>query len=164
MKIEYNWSRADLKKELLSKRFKTNIIFFILSIVLYIWFMYAGIVSDAFDNLVIFIGGVVYLFVVSLLLFIFTKIYVTLNLKRNDKNTNKAYGKYIIKTDDNKIEVLINKDKYEYNFSDITQIKSRRNSFFIKTKEDKIGLTFKRKLLNEDYDNLYNHIKSHIKG
>lgn len=162
MKVEYEWSRDDLRKELVDKRYKTNIILFVLSIVLFICFMYEGIISDAFDNLVIFIGGLVYIFLVALLLYIFTKIYVTINLKRNDKNTNKAYGKYKISADNKKIEVVINKDKFIYNYADINKIKKKKNMFIIRTKEDKIGLTFKKKLLGNNYDDLYNHIISHI--
>lgn len=162
MKLEYNWSREDLKHELKDKRYKTNVTLFIVSIILYIWFMYTGIKSNTFDNLVILIGGLVYLFIVGLLLFIFTKIYVALNLKRNDKNTNCAYGKYIVNVNDKKIEVLINKDKYEYNLKDITKIKKSKNSFFIKTNDDKIGLTFKKKLLKDDYEKLYEYINTKI--
>ena len=40
MKFEYEWSKSDLKKELKKKRTKTNIIFLILGILMYLYVIY----------------------------------------------------------------------------------------------------------------------------
>lgn len=164
MKFEYNWTKDDLKKELLRRRKTSNIVFLIIGILLYFYVMYSGIVSSLFDNKIILLYGLIYTLILCVILFITTKLYVYLNIKRNSKKTDNAYGKYIVKLDKNSIEVSINNRKIKYNYKDITKFKQRKHSFFIRTKDDKIGLRFNDKLLNkEDYDKLLEHIKQVVK-
>ena len=161
MKLEYNWTKEDLKKELLRKRKTSNIVFLIIGILLYIYVMYSGIVSNLFDNKIILLYGLIYTCILLLILFITTKIYVLYSIKKNDKKTNKAYGKYKIVLDKNSITVSINNDKISYKYKDIYKFKQKKHSFFIRTKEDKIGLRFNDKILNkEDYDKLLEQIKA----
>ena len=102
--------------------------------------------------------------ILCLILFITTKLYVLYSIKKNDKKTNKAYGKYKIVLDKNSITVSINNDKISYKYKDIYKFKQKKHSFFIRTKEDKIGLRFNDKLLNkEDYDKLLDYIKQVVK-
>lgn len=163
MNLEYKWTKEDLKKELLNKRYKTNIIFFIMGILLYIWLMYDGIKSELFDNIIIFIGGVIFTFILALVLFITTKVYVSLSIKKNDRNTNKAYGLYKLNLDDKKIMVTINNEVIEYEYKDIIKVKKRRHSFFIRTKDDKIGLLFKENMLGkENYNKVLSYITSRV--
>ena len=164
MKFEYNWTKDDLKKELLERRKITNIIFLIIGILLYIYVMYTGIVSNIFDNKIILLYGLIYTLILSIILFITTKLYVLYSIKKNDRNTNKAYGVYKVVLDENSITVSINNDKISYKYKDITKFKQRKNSFFIRTKEDKIGLRFNDKVLNkEDYDKLLEYMKQVVK-
>ena len=164
MKLEYNWTKDDLKKELISKRKITNIIFLIIGISLYIFVMYSGIVSNIFDNKVILLYGLIYTCILCLILFITTKLYVLYSIKKNDKKTNKAYGTYKIVLDKNSITVSINNDKISYKYKDITKFKQSKHSFFIRTKEDKIGLRFNDKVLNkDDYNKLLNYMKQVLK-
>lgn len=163
MNLEYKWTKEDLKKELLNKRYKTNIIFLIMGILLYIWLMYDGIKSELFDNIIIFIGGVIFTFILALVLFITTKVYVSLSIKKNDRNTNKAYGLYKLNLDDKKIMVTINNEVIEYEYKDIIKVKKRRHSFFIRTKDDKIGLLFKENMLGkENYNKALSYITSRV--
>lgn len=159
MCLEYKWTKENLKQELMSRRFKTNIIFLIMGILLYIWLMYDGIKSALFDNLIIFIGGVVFTFILALILFISTKIYVGFSIRKNDRNTNKAYGLYKLVLDDKIIKVTINNEVIEYHYSDIIKFKRKRHHFFIRTKSDKIGLVFQEKILGRDN---YNRVLSYI--
>lgn len=164
MNLKYNWTKEDLKKELTDKRMKTNTIFLILGILLYIYLMYGGIKSGVFDNKIILLYGLIYTCVLAIVLFVSAKIYVYLSLKKNDKDTNKAYGMYEIVLDDNSINVSINNEKVSYNYKDITKLKEKRNSFFIRTKKDKIGLIFKQKVIGkEDYNKLLSYIKQALK-
>lgn len=161
MNLEYKWTKEDLKKELLNKRYKTNIIFLIMGILLYIWLMYDGIKSELFDNIIIFIGGVIFTFILALVLFITTKVYVSLSIKKNDRNTNKAYGLYKLVLDDKKIMVTINNEVIKYEYKDIIKVKKRKHSFFIRTKDDKIGLLFKENMLGkENYNKVLSYITS----
>lgn len=163
MRLELNWTKEDLKKELSDKRFKTNVIFFVFGLLLYFWFMYAGIVSEFFDTVIILIGSVIFATILSLILFISTKLYIYFSLKKNDRDTNNAYGNYCINLDEKFIEVLINDEKFVYNYKDIVAFKKRINYFYVRTKNDKIGLKFKKKLLgNENYNKCFLYIKNKI--
>lgn len=159
MCLEYTWTKENLKRDLISKRYKTNIIFLVMGILLYIWLMYDGIKSDSFDNLVIFIGGIIFTFILALILFVSAKIYVEFSLRKNDRNTNKAYGLYKLVLDDKSVKVKVNNEVIEYAYSDIVKLKKKRHGFFIRTKSDKIGLLFQEKILG--YDN-YNRVLSYI--
>ena len=150
MKFEYEWSKEDLKKELIKKRKKTNITFFIIGIVLYLFVIYYPITSDMFDKKYLLTYGIGYVSALLFLILFFNKIYVLISLRKNDKDTNKAYGLYMIDLDNKKIKVSINDLVVEYDYKDITVLKKKKDRFFIRTKEDKIGLVFKEKVIGED--------------
>lgn len=160
MNIEYNWGKEDLKKELKDSRNKANFKFLIFGILAFLYFTYYAIKSDACDNKVILMYAVIYLFILCLILVVTTKIYVLFSLRKNDKKTNKAYGTYKIKLDEKFITVSINNQVIKYNYSDIYKFKIRKRYFFINTKEDKIGLTFKKNVIGkEEYDKMLEYIK-----
>lgn len=150
MSFEYNWDKEDLKKELIRKRFLSNIILFIVGILLYIYFVSEGLKLEYFDNKVIYIYGIIFVVFLIIFLFLSTKLYVFLSLRKNDKDTNCAYGTYKVRADNSKIIVKINNQSIEYNYGNITMFKKRKKYFFLKTKEDKIGLIFKRNVIGSD--------------
>lgn len=163
MKIEYNWTKEDLKNELKDKRFKANIKFLIFGILAYLYVTYYPIVLKEFDTKVIVKYGFIYLFVLCLMLWISAKIYVFFSLKKNDKKTNKAYGTYKINLDDNSIKVSINNQVIEYKYNEIKKIKKKKNYLYINTTNDKIGLIFKKKVIGEEkYLKLVEYIESRI--
>ena len=162
MTITIEWTRDDLKKMLRKKRKKTNIIIFVISFLLYLYIMYSGIKYDYFDNLIIFISFAIYLFVIYLFLLFTTKLYVKTRLKRNDKRTKMAYGKYIIKLDDEKVMSIFNEQRISYKWNEISKFKKRKNYFFIRTKNDFIGLTFRRSELKDDYDKALEFVSNKI--
>ena len=142
---------------------KNNIIFLLISIALYLLVMWSGLTSDAFDTKKILLYGLVYVVVIMAFLFVVTKIYVAYSLKKNDKKTNKAYGTYHVSLTDDSISVKINDEEITYRYQDIDKRKKRKNKYFINTKEDKLGLLFKRNLFKDDYDKLVSTIESRIK-
>lgn len=164
MSLEYEWNKEDLKKELIKNRSKANLVFVLLAIFLYIFLMYNGLVSKVFDNKIILLYGLVYLSVICLILFISTKLYVFMSLRKNDKKTNKAYGLYKVVLDDNSLNLSINNTNVSYNYKDITKYKKRKNYLFICTKEDKIGIIFKKKVIgNDKYLELIKYLDNKIK-
>lgn len=159
MNIEFEWGKEDLKKELYKKRKKFNIIFFIIGIVLYLYFIYYPLTSSAFDKKYLLAYGLGYVAALLLLILIFTKIYVYISIRKNDKNTGKAYGLYKINIDNNSINVSLNDLNYNYDLKDIL-LKKKKNYFIIYTKEDKIGLTFKKYILKDNYNKILDIIEN----
>lgn len=159
MNIEFEWKKEDLKKELYNKRKKFNIVFLIVGILLYLYFIYYPLTSSMFDKKYLLAYGLAYLASLLLLIYVFTKIYVFISLRKNDKNTNKAYGLYRINIDNNSINVSINDLNYNYNLKDVI-LRKKNNYFVIYTKEDKIGLTFKKSILKEKYNEVLNIIEN----
>jgi hypothetical protein len=97
-----------------------------------------------------------------LVIFVSSKIYVASALKKNDKNTGKAYGTYHVELTDETISVTINDQVISYKYKDIYKKKKNKNSFFINTKEDKIGLLFTKDLLDDNFDKLVNYVESRL--
>lgn len=162
MTINIEWTRDDLKKLLYKKRKKTNIIIFIISFLIYLYIMYSGLKYEEFDKFVILLSFVIYLFVIYVFLWVTTLLYVKTRLKRNDKRTNMAYGKYVIKLDDEKILSSFNKNTISYKWKDITKFKNKKDYFFLRTKNDFIGLTFRRSELKDDYDKMLEYVSKRI--
>ena len=163
MSIEYEWNKEDLKKELIKSRKKTNIIFFIIGILMFIYFTYYALISKAYDNKYIIGYGIGYIALLLAILLISTKIYVASRLRKNSKDTSDAYGLYKLIVDDKCVSVSINDLKIKYDYKDIVKIKKKKDKFQIFTKEDKIGLTFKKSVLGEEnYNKLLECIQKNI--
>ena len=162
MNIEYNWDREDLKKELYKKRKVFNIVCFIVVLLCYLLYISQSIKMEVFDNKWILVVGLLFLAGLIAVLHYSTKLYVYLNLKKNDKKTNNAYGKYIVSADDKSISVTINNQVIKYEFSEIDKFKCKKNMFFINSKNDKLGLTFKKSKLGDNYNLLLDMVKKNI--
>ena len=163
MNKEYNWGREDLKKELFKKRKKFNIICFIIIVLIYLLYISQAITMKAFDNKWLLVFGLIFLTVVIAILHYSAKLYVFINLRRNDKKTNKAYGTYKIDANNECISVTINNQNITYKYSDINKFKKKKDLFFINTSNDKIGLTFKKYMLGEnDYNELLQLVSKNI--
>ena len=125
--------------------------------------MYDAIASELFDKLVILIGGFIFAFAFSIILWLSTKIYVSISLRKNDKKTDKAYGTYVIEATDKMISVTINEQTIAYNYKDITKFKKKRHTFFIRTADDKIGLLFKEHIIGrEKYRQLLDIVSKNV--
>ena len=163
MKFSYDWTREDLKKELLKKRFNVNIIFLLMGVLIYAYLMYIPFTSNAFDKKVLIINSLLYLLCYVIVLILFTWIYIFLTLRKNDKRTNNAYGTYYVEYDDKHIHVKINEIEINYKYKDISKFKRKKNRFFICTKDDKIGLLFKKEIIGEDnYNKLLEKLENNI--
>lgn len=158
MSFEYEWTRDDLKKVLVKKRTVSTIIILGLATILYFYLTMFGILNENFDTLKLILGFLVYFLVLFFILYFANIWYINLKLKKNDKRTNKAYGKYLIKLDDDKIESIFNKQKISYKWKDISKLKIKKNNFFLRTKNDFIGLTFRKNMLKDDYDKILNYV------
>ena len=159
MTLEYEWTRDDLKKVLVNKRKKTTIIILVIGALFYFYLTKFGFMNEYFDSLMLLLGFFIYFAVLYIVLKLINLFYINLNLKRNDKRTNKAYGKYIIRMNDKQIESDFNDQKIVYKWEDISKLKIRKKYFFIRTKNDFIGLTFRKDLLKDDYDKALEYIK-----
>ena len=162
MTFEYEWTRDDLKKVLIKKRIPFSIIVILISIIFYGYLIKFGITNEFFDNNKLFLGLLIYLIVVCIVVYLLNLFYVFRNLRRNDKRTNKAYGKYIIRMNDKQIESDFNDQKIVYKWQDISRLKISKIYFFIRTKNDFIGLTFRRNMLKDDYDKALDYVKKKV--
>ncbi len=162
MKLDCSWTREDLKEHLKKKRRIPNIIFILLGAYFFLtWTQYAFTDVNT-DKTTLWIGFAIYILFIVFLLWLITKIYVFFKLRRNDKKTKKAYGTYHIEVDKKRISSSFGKEKITYEWKDITSHKIRKKYFFLKTKEDKIGLCFRREVLKEDYDKLLAYVKEQL--
>lgn len=163
MKLEYEWTRENLKDKLRNKRKIPNIIFLILGILFFLYVTYYGFVLDEFDSKYLLLGFVLYTSILIILLCIITRLYIFLKLRRNDKKTHKAYGTYYIEVNDDFITSTINDEIISYDWKDITKFKKKKNSFFIATKKDKLGLLFCKSVFEEkDYNKLLEFVNNKL--
>lgn len=164
MKIEYEWTREDLKKKLDHNRKIPNIIFMILGTLFYFYVTYYGFILDEFDPKYLILGFFIYAACLVIILFLITKLYIFFKLRRNDKKTSKAYGTYYVEVDKDYIKSTINNEIISYKWDDITKFKNKKNYFFLATKKDKIGLLFCKSILKEEnYNKLYKYVKDKLK-
>lgn len=161
MSYKYEWTKKDMKKVLKEKRKLSNIIFLIIGICLYFYITYYGFIYNEFDNFKLIIGFLVYILVLIGFLYLTTAIYVYLKLRKNNKLA--SYGTYEIKLTEDDITSSINDKKIVYKWNNIVKFKKRRNCFFIRTKEDKIGLTFRKDILKDDYLKILNFVSKKLK-
>jgi len=165
MKIEYEWSRDDLKNKLKKKRQTPNLVLLILGIGLYFYVTYYGIVWAYFNTWIILAGFVIYLTALLIIIRISTWIYVFSKLRGNDRRTNKAYGTYYIELNDETISSKINDLEIIYKWEEISKFRKNKKQFFVATKKDKLGLLFSKEVLKEDdYNKLLDLVESRIGG
>ena len=163
MNLEYTWTRDDLKEKLHKMRRVPNTIFLLLGVFFYVYVTWYGFMEEAFDAKVILLGFVVYFMGILLLLLLSTKIDVFFNLRRNDKKTANAYGTYYVNVDENGIEAEINDEKISYKWKDVSKFKKSRNSFFIATKKDQLGLLFDKNCIDEEsYNKLLKFVENQL--
>lgn len=163
MSLEYTWTRDNLKEKLHKMRRVPNTIFLLIGIAFYLYFTWYGFLDEACDDKVILLGFVLYFMVLILLLLLSTKMYVFLNLRRNDKKTDKAYGTYYVSADDSGINSKINDESINYKWEDVSKFKKNKNSFFIATKNDQLGLLFDKKCLSDEkYNKLLKYVEERL--
>lgn len=163
MNLEYTWTRDDLKEKLHKMRRVPNTIFLLLGVAFYLYFTWYGLIEEAFDAKIILLGFIIYFLGILFLLLLSTKIFVFINLKRNDKKTANAYGTYYVNVDESGIESEINNEKISYKWRDVSKFKKSRNSFFIATKKDRLGLVFDKNCIDEEnYKKLLKYVEKKL--
>ena len=119
--------------------------------------------DSTFDAKIILLGFVIYFMGLLLILLLVTKLYVFLNLRRNDKKTSKAYGTYHVKADENGINSVINDETISYKWKEISKFRKNKHSFFVATKTDQLGLLFdKNYIKDEKYDKLLKFVEERL--
>ena len=163
MSLEYTWTRDNLKAKLHRMRRIPNLIFLGLGVLFYVYFTWYGITEDIFDTKIILLGFVVYFMILIIFLLLTTKLYVFINLLRNDRKTSKAYGTYYISADDKGINSKINNEKIAYEWKEISKFKKGKSGFFLATDKDKLGLRFDKNCLNEEkYTQLLKYVEDKL--
>ncbi len=162
MNIEYTWTRNDLKEKLHRMRRMPNLIFLILGVIFYLYVTWYGFIDKTFDDKIIILGFIIYFMVLLLFLLLVTKLYVFMNLRRNDKKTSNAYGTYYVSANDEGIQTEINNEKISYKWKEISSFKKNKNGFFIATKKDKLGLLFEKNTIKKDYNKLLKFVETKL--
>ena len=163
--LEYTWTRDDLKNKLYKKRTVPNVIFLGLGILFYLYVTWYAFMDKACDIKILLLGFLIYFACLMAMLLLSTKMYVFLNLRRNDKKTAKAYGTYFIKVDDNGISSKINEEQISYMWKDISKFKKNKNSFFLATNKDHLGLYFDKSCIKEEqYIKLLQYVEERLSG
>jgi len=165
MKLEYEWSREDLKKKLKKKRQIPNLVLLVLGVALYFYVTYYGIMWAYFDTWIILVGFLIYFTLLLIIVRISTWVFVFSRLRGNDKKTQNAYGTYYIELNDETISSKINDIDITYKWEDISKFKKNKKQFFVATKKDKLGLLFTKEVIKEDeYNKLLSFVESRIGG
>ena len=97
---------------------------------------------------------------------IFKYISIFINLKINDKVTNKSYGTYNIEINEDEIILNINDNRYITKFNDIKKLKLKKNKLIIIPKNSKVMITISKKQINniELYNQITNLLNNNYKA
>ena len=141
MKVSFEYTIKQYKKELLKDRIVNNIILFIIGLAIYLYF---SINKISLIFLPLFIIGLIIVIVLLNLLYVFAQIKVNEMLNYN------IYGKYIIELTPNKFSVTINKTKTDYKYNKVKKIIEGKGNFKVKFKNSREYLTFDKSLISEE--------------
>ena len=141
MKINFEYTKEQYKKDLLKGRIINNIILFIIGLAIYLYF---SINKISLVFLPLFIIGLIVVIILLNLLYVFAQIKVNEMLNYN------IYGKYIIELTPNKFSVTINKIKTDYKYNKVKKIIEGKRNFKVKFKNTREYLTFDKNLIGEE--------------
>jgi len=150
MKINYEYTRDDLKKFILKSRLKNNIILFVIGLAIYLWLSINKI------NL-IYLPLVIIGFII--LIYLLNKLYIFAYMKVTDMLNYNICGKYILELTPNKFSLTVNRTKTDYKYKSIKKIVEKKDMFIVKL-NNRESLTFEKKLFNEtDYNKILTMFK-----
>lgn len=141
MKVNYEYTKKDLKKYLLRSRTVNNIVLLVIGTIIYL-ICSLGKVSLLYLPL----------FIIGLMLFIYllNQLYIILYIKANDMMNNVTYGKYTLELTPNKFSLTQNKRKTDYKYNTIKKIVEHKNLFIVRFKKSREYLTFEKHLFTEE--------------
>jgi len=150
MKINYEYTRDDLKKFILKSRLKNNIILFVIGLAIYLWLFISKI--NLIYLPVVIIG-------LLILIYLLNKLYIFAYIKVTDMLNYNICGKYILELTPNKFSLTVNRSKTDYKYKNIKKIVEKKDIFIIKL-NNRESLTFEKKLFNEtDYNKILDMFK-----
>lgn len=141
MKVNFEYSKKEYKKFLITSRLINNMVLFILGIVFYLYLSYNRI---SLIYLPLFIVGLI------LVIYILNIIYAILYIKANDMLNNPTYGKYVLELTQNKFSITVNKRKIDYKYKDIKKIKINNNELVLKMNKRRESLSFEKTKFKEE--------------
>lgn len=154
MKVNYQYSKKDIKKYLFKNRLINNLILLILGVIIYICLTYKNI---SLIYLPLFILGL------ALILFIINIIYIEVYLKVMNNINYEMYGKYELELKGGQFILKVNNTSTSYKYNNIKKLKIKKNYFIVKLKNSREYLTFEKKLFSEEnYNKVLDIFKSKI--
>lgn len=141
MKVSFEYTYDEYKKYLFKSRFVNNIVLFVISLALYLYFTYDKI---SLVYLPLFVIGLV------LIILLLNLLYVKASIKVNEMLNYNMYGKYILELTPNKFSVTLNKKKTDYKYNQIKKIIEKKNEFKLKLNKSREYLIFEKKFFSED--------------
>ena len=155
MKINYEYTKADLKNYLLKSRVINNIILFIIGIMVYLFFLLNKISLIYFPFYII--GLIIILYILNIL-------YIKAYFKVNEMMNNQMYGMYTLELTSNKFSITINKVKTDYKYNKIKKLIEKKDKFILKFNKSRESLIFEKKNFdNQEYIKVIEKFNEKIK-
>lgn len=160
MKFSYRLTKKDYQKIIYERNKRINIIYLLISSLIYLISTINLIVQK---NLLVFIIFVIYVLVMSIFLFILNKVITNVIVKINE-NMEIKYGIYRCSLKNNYFIEELEDYRLECDFNNLRKIKYRKNSIELFPKDKLIVIVFKKELFvkSEDYDKLVTILKEKV--
>lgn len=141
MKVSYIYKEEDYKKYLLNSRKKSNVILFIIAVLIYFCFL-----KDKIQLIYL----PLYIICVLVIIFMLNKLYIAATIKVNYMLNYIVCGKYTLELKPNNFSITINKIKNDYKYNEIKKVITKKNYFILKFNKTRDSLIFEKKFLKEE--------------
>lgn len=141
MKVSYIYKEEDYKKYLLNSRKKSNVILFIIAMLIYFCFL-----KDKIQLIYL----PLYIICVLVIIFMLNKLYIAATIKVNYMLNYIVCGKYTLELKPNNFSITINKIKNDYKYNEIKKVITKKNYFILKFNKTRDSLIFEKKFLKEE--------------
>lgn len=152
MKLEFNFTREELKKYLRYKRRPINFVYLIISTLLYFWINFYMIIKDP---ITIILGYLILVVVLFVMVFLVNYIYFLIIYNKNKK----MLGTYSIKYNKQNFIFTINGVSNQYKYGDIKKIKNTKKYIIIYI-NNRIFILLKDLFSNDNFNKFIDYIYS----
>ena len=152
MKLEFNFTKEELKKYLRYKRRPINFLYLIISTLLYFWINFYMIIKDP---ITIILGYLILLVVLFAMMFLVNYIYFLIIYNKNKK----MLGTYSIKSNKQNFIFTINGISNQYKYGDIKKIKNTKKYIIIYI-NNRIFILLKDLFSNDNFNKFIDYIYS----
>lgn len=152
MKLEFNFTKEELKKYLRYKRRPINFVYLIISTLLYFWINFYMIIKDP---ITIILGYLILVVVLFVMMFLVNYIYFLIIYNRNKK----MLGTYSIKSNKQNFIFTINGVSNQYKYGDIKKIKNTKKYIIIYI-NNRIFILLKDLFSNDNFNKFIDYIYS----